>query len=326
MTNFWDKKCVLVTGGLGFIGGHLVEKLMASGAVVSVLDNVSNPSLRKEKIAPKNVTVIRGECKDETVAEHACKNIDVVMHLAAKVAGIEYNNQHPGTMLAENLLIETVMIEAARRSKVGHFLVVSSAVVYPINATIPTPESEGFTGEPDKPNKGYGWAKRMSELLGKYYYEEFGMHVAIVRPYNCYGPGDHFFPEPTHVVPSLIRRVVDGENPVTVWGTGNQIRAFLYVEDLVTGMMLAVEKYGVADPINLGSDEEVSVKELIKKILNASGRQANVVFDTSKPDGSPRRNSDNTNAKEMLGFVAGTSLSEGLTKTIEWYNRMKHGI
>ena len=152
MTNFWSKKRVLVTGGLGFIGGHLVEKLIESGAVVSVLDNVSNPSLRKEKIAPQNVTVIRGECKDETVAEHACKNIDVVMHLAAKVAGVDYNRQHKGTMLSENLLIQTVMLEAARRVGVDRFLAVSSAVVYPADAKIPTPESEGFRGEPEEAN------------------------------------------------------------------------------------------------------------------------------------------------------------------------------
>ncbi|MBI3576822.1 NAD-dependent epimerase/dehydratase family protein [Candidatus Gottesmanbacteria bacterium] len=317
MTHFWYKKRVLVTGGLGFIGGHLVEKLIANEADVSILDNKSNPSARTSP--PKGATIIHGECKDTVVAHKACKGIEVVMHLAAKVAGVEYNRQHKGTMLSENLLIQAVMLEAAQRAGVERFLAVSSAVVYPADCTIPTPESEGFDGEPDLANAGYGWAKRVNELLARYYHEEFGLEIAIVRPYNCYGPGDHFFPTPTHVIPSLIKRVLDGEDPVVVWGSGKQTRAFLYVEDLVRGMMLATEKYAVADPVNLGSDEEITMKVLVEKILHASSRQARVVFDTSKPDGSPRRNSDNTKAKKKIDFVAQTSLDVGLQKTIEWY-------
>ena len=147
------------------------------------------------------------------------------------------------------------------------------------------------------------------------------MGVAIVRPYNCYGPGDHFFPTPTHVIPSLIRRVMDGEDPVVVWGSGRQTRAFLYVEDLVRGMMLATEKYAVADPINLGSDEEVTMKQLIETIIRVSGKTPKIVFDEIKPDGSPRRNSDNRKAKEKLGFSAETPLEIGLQKTITWLEK-----
>ncbi|MBI3559971.1 NAD-dependent epimerase/dehydratase family protein, partial [Candidatus Gottesmanbacteria bacterium] len=215
----------------------------------------------------KDIEFISGECKDPVAAEQACKGKDVVMHLAAKIAGVAYNQAHKATMLAENLLIQTTMMAAAQKARVERFLAVSSAVVYPADATIPTPETEGFRGEPDKPNAGYGWAKRVNELLARYYHEEFGMKIAVVRPYNCYGPGDHFFPTPTHVIPSLIKRVVDGENPVVVWGSGRQTRAFLYVEDLVRGMMLATEKYAVSDPVNLGSDEEVTMKQLIETII-----------------------------------------------------------
>ncbi len=326
MNIFWRDKRVLVTGGLGFIGSHLTTKLIEAGAAVSILDNVSNPSSARGGRVRKDVEVIRGECKDPIAALRACEKKDVVMHLAAKVAGVSYNQVHKGSMLSENLLIQATMIDAAQKAGVGRFLAVSSAVVYPSDAKIPTPESEGFRGEPEEANGGYGWAKRVNELLARYYHEEFGMHVAVVRPYNCYGPGDHFFPTPTHVIPSLIKRVVDGEDPVVVWGSGRQTRAFLYVEDLAAGMMLATEKYAVADPVNLGSDEEVTMKQLVETIIRVSGKSPHVTYDTSKPDGSSRRNSDNIKAKEALGFVAGTSLTEGLTKTIEWYNSMKQGI
>lgn len=319
MSTFWKGKNVLVTGGLGFIGSHMIQRLLEFGSRVSILDNVSNPSTRNEAGAQKDVEIIRGECKDFAAAARACKGKDVVMNLAAKVAGVGYNQVHKGSMLSENLLIQTTMIDAAQKAGVERFLAVSSAVVYPSDALIPTPESEGMRGEPEEVNGGYGWAKRVNELLARYYREEFGMRVAVVRPYNCYGPGDHFLPIPSHVIPSLIKRVIDGENPVVVWGSGRQTRAFLYVEDLVRGMMLATEKYAVADPINLGSDEEVTMKQLIEIIVRVSGKRADIIFDTTKPDGSPRRNSDNRKVKEKIGFMARITLEEGLGKTIEWY-------
>jgi GDP-L-fucose synthase len=246
------------------------------------------------------------------------------MNIAARVGGIEYNRLHQATMLRDNLLIGTVMIEAARLAKVERFLAVSSACVYPRDCSIPTPEKEGFMDEPEPTNGGYGWAKRMSEKLAEYYAEEFGMKVAIVRPYNCYGPRDHFDPAVSHVIPALIKRVFDGENPVVVWGNGKQTRAFLYVEDMAEGMITAIEKYPVPDPINLGTDEEISIKELIKKIITMSDIKTKVQFDTTKPNGSPRRNSSNKKAIKQTGFIAKTSLDEGLEKTIAWYRQKKH--
>ena len=174
-------------------------------------------------------------------------------------------------------------------------------------------------GEPEPTNGGYGWAKRMAELLGIYYAQEFGMKVGIVRPYNAYGPRDHFDPESSHVIPALIKRIMDGENPIVVWGSGKQSRAFLYVDDFAEGLIQAIEKYPVPDPVNIGTDEEISIGNLVKKILQISKSKARVVFDTSKPDGSPRRNCDNTKAKEKIGFTAQTSLTHGLEKTIQWY-------
>src|SRR3990172_1669090 len=317
--NFWKNKNVLVTGGAGFIGSHVVENLVAKEAKVTVLDNLSNGSEENLFCVKGKIKLIKGDIQNMRISQNACKNQDVVLNLAAKVGGIEYNRTHQGTMLYHNLLTSSVMIEAARRESVKRFLVVSSACVYPKNITIPTPESEGFFDEPEITNSGYGWAKRMAELLGKFYAQDYGIKIAIVRPYNCYGPRDHFNPDTSHVIPALIKRVFDGENPVKVWGSGKQTRAFLYVNDLAEGMIQAIEKYPVPDPVNLGTDEEISIKELIKKILDISGINAKIEFDLSKPDGSPRRNSDNSKAEEKLGFQAKTNIDQGLKETIEWY-------
>lgn len=319
MNSFWKSKKVLVTGGAGFIGSHVVEKLVAREATVSIMDNLISGSLDNVAKVKNEVKFINGNCASLEEAEKACVGQDIVMNLAAKVGGIEYNRMHQATMFRDNLPIETTMIEAARRALVGRFLVISSACVYPHDCSIPTPESEGFLDEPEPTNEGYGWAKRMGEKIGEYYTKEFGMKVGIVRPYNCYGPRDHFEPGKSHVIPALIKRVFDGKNPVKVWGSGNQTRAFLYVEDLAEGMILAIEKYPRPDPINLGTDEEISIKDLIEKIVRISKMHTKVEFDTSKPDGSPRRNSDNKKAIEEIDFRAKVDLDTGLKKTIEWY-------
>lgn len=320
--NFWNKKKVLVTGGAGFIGSHVVEKLMAKGADVSVLDNLQNGNLDNLKYVKLHTRFIMGDCRDEIVVQKACRDKDIVMNLAARVGGIEYNGMHQATMLRDNLGIATTVIEAARKASVERFLVVSSACVYPHNCSVPTPESEGFLDEPEPTNGGYGWAKRMAEMLGKYYHEEFGMKVGIARPYNCYGPRDHFDPKYSHVIPALIKRIFDGEDPVLVWGSGEQTRAFLYVDDLAQGLLLAIEKDPTPDPLNIGTDEEISIKDLIEKIIRISGMRRRVVFDISKPDGSPRRNSDSRKAKEKIDFKAKVSLDEGLAKTITWYKNV----
>lgn len=316
---FWTNKHVLITGGTGFIGSHVVEKLVKLGARVSVLDRMRDGKIKNIDYLKDKVRFIKGNCADPGDALKACHKQEVVMNLAAHVGGIEYNMAHQGTMFHDNLLIVTTMIEAARLARVERFLVVSSACVYPHDAKVPTPETEGMRGEPEPTNSGYGWAKRFAELLGKSYAEEFGMKVGIVRPYNAYGPRDHFDPNSSHVIPALIKRVMDGENPIAVWGSGKQTRAFLYVEDFADGIIRAIEKYPVPDPVNIGTDEEISISDLVKLIIRLSGKKVKIAFDHTKPDGGPRRNSDNTKAKEKIGFVASKSLEGGLKKTIRWY-------
>ena len=318
---FWQNKKVLVTGGAGFIGSYVVEKLVERKAKVTVIDNLQNGKLINLKEVRNKINFIKGDCQKISAAQKACKGQEIVMNLAARVGGIEYNRTHQATMFRDNIAIAANMIEAAKREKVDRFLVVSSACVYPHNCSVPTPESEGFLDEPEITNGGYGWAKRMAEKLGIYYAEEFGMKVGIVRPYNCYGPRDHFDPETSHVIPALIKKVFDGENPVKVWGSGKQTRAFLYVEDLAEGMIAAIERYPVPDPLNLGTYEEVTIEQIVKNIITLSGKRSAIEFDISKPDGSPRRNSDSRKAQEKIGFKANTSLEKGLLKTITWYKK-----
>lgn len=322
--NFWKSKKVLVTGGAGFIGSHVVEKLIYRGADVTVLDNLQNSTRNNLSAVNGNYRFVEGDCTDRTIAQEACKRQDIVMNIAARVGGIEYNRTHQATMMRDNLLIGIVMLEAARKAQVERFLAVSSACVYPRDCSVPTSESEGFLSEPEPTNGGYGWAKRMAEKQAIYYAEEFGMKNGIVRPYNCYGPRDHFDPRYSHVIPALIKRVFDGEDPVVVWGSGEQTRAFLFVDDMAEGMIQSIEKYPEPDPVNLGTDEEISIKELVQKIIDISGKRIKIKFDTSKPDGSPRRNSDNTKMLKKVGFTPKITLDEGLRKTIDWYLRTEH--
>lgn len=324
MNNFWSGKRVLVTGGAGFIGSHVVERLVRKGATVTVFDNLQNSSQKNLHAVKGKYRLIQGDCSDEAAAQKACKRQEVIMNIAARVGGIEYNRTHQATMMRDNLLIGTVMLEAAKKAAVERFLVVSSACVYPRDVGVPTPEVEGFLSEPEPTNGGYGWAKRMAEKLGQYYAEEFGMKVGIVRPYNCYGPRDHFDPAISHVIPALIKRIFDGENPVTVWGSGKQSRAFLYVDDMAEGMIQAIEKYPIPDPINLGTDDEITIGNLVKKIIALSGKKAKVRFDKNKPDGSPRRNSDNRKMRKHVGFKPVVTLDEGLRQTIDWYVNTQH--
>lgn len=324
---YWDRKKVLVTGGGGFIGSHVVERLLSfgRGVNITVADRPSPAKRRNLAAVWKDLRFVSADLRDSAAARRVCRGQDVVLNLAACVGGVGYNSVHHGSLFRDNMTLGLNVLEAARRAEVGRFLVVSSACVYPRDCAIPTPEAEGFRDRPEQTNEGYGWAKRMTEYAGKAYAGEFGMSVAIARPYNAYGPRDHFDPERSHVIAALVKRVCDEEDPVKVWGDGRSTRSFLFVEDLARGILEVAEKYPRADPVNIGADDEISVRELAEMIIRLAGTRAKLSFDLLKPSGQPRRRCDVTKATAELGFTARVALPEGLAKTIEWYRAHERG-
>ena len=317
--SFWKGQRVLVTGGNGFIGSHLVELLLAQGARVTTTASSPATEFRFLKRVKSDIRTVVGDLADPDVARRAVAGQDVVFHLAARVGGIEYNVKHPGSIFRDNMTAYMSVLDAARVANVGLFVVTSSACVYPRHCTIPTPEEEGFKDRPEPTNEGYGWAKRMQEFLGEAYAKEFGMKIRIARPYNCYGPRDNFDPASSHVIPALIRRLMSGENPLVVWGDGSASRSFLYVTDFARGLMAVAERSPQVEAINIGADEETTIKELAETLVRLSGMRTEIVFDPSKPAGQPRRRCDTRLAERLLGFRAEVSLEEGLAKTIAWY-------
>lgn len=319
--SYWSRKKVLIVGGGGFVGSHLVEQLIAEGraAGVTVADHPGAVKRRNLSSVWKQIRFVEFDASDPAAARKICRGQSVVINMAAKVGGVGYNSVHHGSLFRDNMSAAINMIEAARLADVGRYVAVSSACVYPRDCAIPTPESEGTRDRPEKTNEGYGWAKRMSEYMGAAYAEEFGMSVAIARPYNAYGPRDHFDPKRSHVIAALIKRAVDGENPLVVWGDGSATRSFLYVEDFARGVLAVAEKYAKADPLNIGADEEISTRDLAGLIVRLAGTGAKLKFDASKPAGQPRRHCDASRAKALLGFEARIRLEEGLSRTIDWY-------
>lgn len=317
MTSFYKGKNVLVTGGGGFIGSHLVERLVESGAKVRVAQR-TYPS-KNLAAALNRMEFTQADLSRLEECIKVTHGMDIVFDLAAKVGGVQYNISHPGTMFFSNSTLSLNMLEAARMEGVDRFMCVSSTCVYSPDAVVPNLEEDGFQDNPDESNMGYGWAKRVAELGAKFYGKEFGMKITIVRPANIYGPRDNFDSETFHVIPALIRRVFESTGSIEVWGSGNQTRSFVYVKDVVGAMMLAAEKYAIVDPINIGTDEEVTIKELIELIIRVSGRELAVRFDTSKPEGQVRKAVGISKIKKRLGWSPTYSLEEGLKETIEWF-------
>ncbi|TMI32375.1 NAD-dependent epimerase/dehydratase family protein [Candidatus Bathyarchaeota archaeon] len=323
MEGFWNEVRVLVSGGAGFIGSHLVDSLVELGARVRVADNLSRGSQSNLNKSIDKVELVRVDLTDPQSCRNACSDMNVVMGLAAQVGGIQFNQDHQGDMFRLNVQINLNMLEAARIVNVERYLAVSSACVYARETSVPTPETEGFLGHPEKTNFGYGWAKRFVEVQAKAYSSQYGMKIGVVRPYNTYGPRDNFSLEDSHVIPALIRRASDGADPIEVWGSGEQTRSFIYVEDVVEGMLLGISRHPEPDPINIGSSEEISVARLVQIILEKSGRHSSVVFDRTKPEGQVRRKPDVEKAKRLLGFEAKTSLIDGIAKTVRWFSRSR---
>jgi GDP-L-fucose synthase len=316
--NTWEEKRVLVTGGAGFIGSRLVEMLVERGARVRVADNLERGSIENMQNVRNEVEFCKTDLMVEANLSELVKDQDVVMNLAAKVGGVLYNSMHHGTMFRRNVILSLNVLEAARKADVERFLCVSSACVYPRDAPIPTPESAGFVDDPEPTNLGYGWAKRMAEVHAWMYSQEYGLDVSVVRPYNAYGPRDDFHAENAHVIASLIRKISEGQDPLIVWGDGTQTRSFVFVDDVARGMLHFTEHSTGCQPVNIGSDEEISMGDLARKILRIAGRNPRIEFDISKPSGQPRRNADIVKAKS-LGFEARVPLDEGLKTTFQWY-------
>jgi GDP-L-fucose synthase len=316
---YWAGKKILVTGGGGFVGSHLVDLLLSKGAQVRIVGKSDFPARLKHvsdniEYKKTDLTVL-DNCKDIT------KGVDVVFHLASSVAGIGYNISHNADMFRINSLLNFNMLEASRLENVERYQCTSSTCIYPRVTVIPTPESEGFVDDPDQSVYGYGWAKRLAEIQATLYANDYAMKISIIRPTNIYGPRDNFDLETSHVIPALIRRIMESKDSTTIWGSGMQTRSFVYVADVVRAMIEITENHAVADPINIGTEEEITIRDLAYKILKSCNSQSQLIFDNLKPEGQPRKFADITKAKKILKWEPEYPLDIGLKNTVEWYKK-----
>lgn len=309
---FWNNKRILVTGGAGFLGSFLVEKL------------------KKKGVHEDNLRIPRSKDMDLRYWENcikAVKDIDIVIHLAAKVGGIGYNQKYPATLFYDNAIMGIQLMEAARREGVEKFVAIGTICTYPKFTPVPFKEKDLWNGYPEETNAPYGLAKKMLLVQSQAYRQQYGFNSIYLLPVNLYGSKDNFSPESSHVIPALIKKIFDakesGKNHVVVWGTGNATREFLYVEDAATGIILATERYNKPDPVNLGSGFEISIKDLVELIAELAEFDGEIRWDTSKPDGQPRRCLNISKAEKEFGFKAKTDFREGLKETIEWYKAQK---
>jgi GDP-L-fucose synthase len=310
--SFWDNKRVIVTGGAGFLGSYVVEKLKERGCENIFVPLVEDYDLTKEK------NVIR---------LYQDYPADIVIHLAAVVGGIEANRENPGKFYYDNLVMGATLMEYARKYKVGKFVALGTICAYPKFTPVPFKEEDLWNGYPEDTNAPYGLAKKMMLVQSQAYRAQYGFNSIFLLPLNLYGPRDNFDPKSSHVIPALIRKFIEskdrGDEEVICWGTGKPTRGFLYVEDAAEGILLATEKYNKSDPVNLGTDLEISIKDLAELITKLVGFKGKIKWDTSKPDGQPRRRLDTSRAERKFGFKAKMDFEEGLKRTIEWYRRNK---
>jgi GDP-L-fucose synthase len=309
---FWKNKKVLVTGGAGFLGSFLVEKLKEKG------------------VGREDIRIPRSKDTDLNGWENCVevvKDIDIVIHLAAKVGGIGYNQAYPATLFYDNAIMGIQMMEAARQEGVKKFVAIGTICAYPKFTPVPFKEEDLWKGYPEETNAPYGLAKKMMLVQSQAYRQQYGFNSIYLLPVNLYGPRDNFNPESSHVIPALIKKIFDakesGNDYITVWGTGKATREFLYVEDAAEGIILATEKYNKPEPVNLGSGFEISIKYLVELIAELAGFDGEIRWDTNNPDGQPRRCLDVSRAQKEFGFKAKVGFRRGLEKTIEWYKEKK---
>jgi len=308
MSEFWKNRSVCVTGGAGFLGKFVVQRLKQSGCPNIFVPQIENYDLTRLE----DIQRMYDKAKP-----------DIVIHLAAKVGGIGANRAHPGEFFYENLMMGVQLLHEGMLRKIEKFVALGTICAYPKFTPVPFKEENLWNGYPEETNAPYGLAKKMLLVQSQAYRQEYGFNSIFLLPVNLYGPGDNFNPESSHVIPAIIKKCVDairqGEREIVLWGDGSPTREFLYVEDAAEGIVLATERYNESEPANLGAGFEISIKELAGKIVQLTGFKGKIVWDTTKPNGQPRRMLDTSRAFEKFGFRAKTNFEEGLKRTIEWY-------
>src|SRR3989338_5666689 len=299
---------ILITGGAGFLGNFFVQKLLERG------------------VPKKKIFIPRSKNLDLRKWENCVKAVkgqDIIIHLAAVVGGIGYNQKIPGQMFYDNLMMGTQLMEAAHQAGIKKFVAIGTICAYPKFTPVPFSETSLWHGYPEETNAPYGLAKKMLLVQAQAYRQQYGFNAIYLLPVNLYGPGDNFSPKSSHVIPALIKKVADAKKTskkyVDVWGTGGASREFLYVEDCAEGIVLATEKYNKPGPVNLGASREIKIKDLVKIICELMDFKGEIRWDKTKPDGQPRRMVDATLAHKEFGFKAKTDFEKGLKKTIGWY-------
>ena len=313
--DFWAERTVLVTGGAGFLGSHVVRKLRELSCRAVIVPRSREFDLRE---------------KEAIIRLFEGTRPDLVIHLAAIVGGIGANRRHPGRFFYDNAIMGLQLMEQARGFGVEKFVVVGTVCAYPKLTPVPFQEADLWNGYPEETNAAYGLAKKMLLVQSQAYRQEYGFNAICLLPVNLYGPGDNFDPETSHVIPALIRRCVEAveanREEVVVWGSGMASREFLFVEDAAEAIILAAEHYDGAEPVNLGSGIEITIKELAELIAEFCRFRGRLVWDTTKPDGQPRRCLDTTRAVRAFGFRAHTDFREGLRRTIDWYREYRPDV
>jgi GDP-L-fucose synthase len=308
MSGFWSDRRALVTGGTGFLGSYVVEKLKDRGAADIFAPTREEYDLRLGEAVQQVYSDVRP---------------DIVIHLAAIVGGIGANRDRPGEFFYDNLMMGVQLMEVARQRGVEKFVGIGTVCAYPKLTPVPFSEDDLWNGYPEETNAPYGLAKKMLLVQGQAYRQQYGFRSIFLLPVNLYGPRDHFDPRISHVIPALIKKCVDAREAsaaeIVVWGDGSPTREFLYVEDAAEGILLAAERYDKPDPVNLGSAFEISIKDLVSLIAEVTGFRGRIRWDTSQPNGQPRRKLDIGRAEREFGFRARIDFREGLRRTVAWY-------
>lgn len=306
------KKSIVITGGSGFLGTHLIALLRRKGIT------------RVTALSSKNY-----DLRTLSACKRAVKGADVVIHLAAKVGGIGFNREHPAEMYYDNIMMGAQLIHEAWRAGVEKFVALGTICCYPKFTPVPFQEKNLWDGYPEETNAPYGLAKKMLLVQAQSYRQQYGFNAIFLLPVNLYGPGDNFDPSSSHVIPALIRRIFDAKRrnipEVSVWGTGKATREFLYVDDAAQAIVLATQRYNKPEPVNIGAGFEISIRDLARKIQTIMGYKGKIVWDKTKPDGQPRRKLNTTAAKREFGFTAKTTFDKGLRNTIFWYEKQHVG-